>query len=113
MRFFPKALTPDNISVLSEFRRNRYLCNLRRHVYEAMISPDFNIPNNCGINLQNVQMGSLSQNEYRIDQTLIEQISSELEERGFKTTSSYGGTMLFVHTPDCVPVQAVSCSSFE
>jgi hypothetical protein len=113
MRSFPSQLNPKNLHRLPDFRKNRKLCYLRRHIYEAMLDPSFSIPNNCGINLQNVNMGGLSGSEYTIDQSLIDQISSELEERGFKTTSSYGGTMVFVHTPDLVPQQAVSCSGFE
>jgi len=113
MRTFPSQLNPGNISLLREFRRNRQLCYLRRHVYEAMLSPSFSIPDNCGINLQNVNMGGLPASGYSVDQELVDQICSELGKRGFETNRGYGGTVLFVYTPGNTPRESVTCSGFD
>lgn len=105
MKTFPSSLLPENISSFSVYELKRKICYMRKYIYECMISSTFNIPNNCGINMQNIS----PQEEYGVDSRVTDQICADLRERGWETAVGYGGTILFVYTPGSQPVQSISC----
>ena len=119
MKKFPSHLRPENIDEFVQYRYNRQLCYIRRHVYETMMLPSFGAEDkndstvNYGINLQNVQLETVGHGGMRIDENIIKQICLELVELGWETTISYGGSMIFVYPPGFKPVYAVNCTSFE
>lgn len=107
---FPESLKP-NYDKLTK-RKERVLGYWRQYIYEAMLNDSFKIPTNCGINLQGINMGNLSHNEYSIDADLLQEIRNELEVLGWKTDVSYGNTILFVYTEQR-PSELVSCKTFD
>lgn len=112
MKKFPELMTPDNISFINDAKTRRKLCYIRRYIYESILSENFSIPENCGINLQNIEMGHLAEPTFKIDNKLIDIIVQELKQLGWEVTLTYGGTMLFVYTKDNKPIEAVNCNSF-
>lgn len=118
MRSFPEHLRPENHSEFSEFRKRRSLAYLRRHVLEGMLQPTFGQnteqtpEKSYGIDLTNVDMGRFSVG-YVIDQNLLIIVCKELEELGWETSISYGGSMIFIYPPGEKPTEALNISGFE
>lgn len=110
MRSFPSHLTPDNIKNLKNLANQRELMYIRRHIYESMLLNTFSIPDNCGINLQDVYMGKVIPKKFKLNDRLLSEISSELHTLGFETALCYGDTVLFVYTPGTTPPQLINCS---
>jgi len=110
MKTFPSSLTPENLTHLRDLARRRRLAYMRRYVYENMLSDSFSIPENCGINLQQIETGSLVSRQYSVDISLIGLIQKELENNGWKTALGYGNTMLFVYTENNKPKDLINCS---
>lgn len=112
MKSFPSHLTPDNMKNLKTYKLNREIAYSRRYVYETMLSTTFTIPENCGINLQNIPMGDVMGSSFSLRDDILKQICKELEDAGFETTVAYGNTMLFVHFKGSKPSQVVNCIGF-
>lgn len=111
MKTFPKYLKPENLKKFDEYKFNRKLCYTRKHVYENMMKSSFINDKNYGINLQNIQIGEMTSSNscYNIDKKIIDHISLELCELGWKTSVCYGGTMLFIYPPGENPVEVINC----
>ena len=113
MKSFPLYLTPANIDKLPIYKRNREICYLRRHTYETMLSGEFKIPENCGVNIQNVPTGDSMGITFSPSKEAISIVCEELKSQGFSTTLAYGDTMIFIHTADTQPKQLVICKGFD
>lgn len=107
----PKELVP--CSDLSCIYSQHYLSYIRKYIFEKMLSPNFNIPDNCGINLQDINMGYLETNQYSINKKCLNIIREELHSLGWETETAYGDTTLFVYIKDKKPKQLVGCKVFD
>lgn len=113
MHSFPDTLTPTSIKEnKQELITARETAYTRRYIYESLLKTEFSIPDNCGINLQNIPMGETMEIKFSPAMSIIEQIRGELTNIGFDTTIGYGNTVLFVHTKEEQPSQSIKCVSF-
>jgi hypothetical protein len=118
MKNFPDQLRPENRSEFAGFRRRRALAYLRRHILEGMLQPSFgpkteqDPDKSYGIDLTNVDLGRFV-GGYTVDQNLLTTVCQELEELGWETNISYGGSMLFIYPPGEKPSEALNISGFE
>lgn len=97
MKEFPEKLTPENKERFSSYRYTRVLAYLRKEITELVLLGDEN---------SYFELDKFSRN-YKVETSemlsMIKIVSKELEELGWKTKTSFGGTGLFIYSSENPP----------
>lgn len=91
MKQFPDYFRPSETKKLEECKYNRLLCYLRRDVFEHVLSHE----ETDYFSLDDFNTRRVQNMELTVD--LVNKVITELVERGWKCTLSFGGTGLFIY----------------
>lgn len=102
MKLFPEKLKPENKENFHKYFFERNLAYMRRDIFEKMLRGDEN---------DYFELEKFSA-EYNITNEdlnkMVNKVCSELQDLGWKTETSFGGTALFIYStenppPSCYP----------
>ena len=99
MKQFPERLNVKNKEKFAEFNYERNKCYMRKEIYELMIKGDEN-----DYYVIDDFARKYLKNDMTIALKMIEEIMNELNNLGWKTKISYGGTALFIYSTNEAPV---------
>ena len=95
---FPKRLNINNKSEFKTYFYDRFLCYLRKDIYEHMLIEDensyFELDNWCRKYLKN---------DDEMMTKMVEKLRNELHQMGWKTAISFGNTALFIYSSEEPP----------
>lgn len=100
MKNFPNNINVVNKDKFNDFFRERTLCYLRREIYEHMLCRK---DETTYFDISNFSSRYCHKLKNIVIKNMIDTITQELENLGWKCKSSYGGTGLFIYSTDEPP----------